>query len=224
MRAALSLKIFWFLNSLFFIGAAGLTLPPNQGIDAPNSLTFVSVNASNPSNNQICTSSFIWTGSAGPPSEFEVDCYRAWQGFLTTDFETYKQTRFEFSQLGLTDAWPGVVKMATPRRYINNSCTIALVTMAEVPRGILPMEPRRPFPRSDLGTFSGFRRPVIAVRGICVIKENRVGWAKTGMHQNMALLIYGTNAPIEKMLPRGVEPSNYLNATTGVVVGLDDEA
>ena len=40
----------------------------------------------------------------------------------------------------------------------------------------------------------------------------------------MALLMYGTNAPIEKMLPRGLIPSNYLNATTGVVSGLDDTA
>ena len=120
MRAALLLKIFWFLNSFFFIGAAGLTLPPSQEIDAPDSLAFVSVNASNPSNNQICTSSFIWTGSAGPPSEFEEDCYNAWRGFLTTDFNTYKHTKFEFSQLGLTDTWPGVIKMATPRRYIKS--------------------------------------------------------------------------------------------------------
>ena len=53
--------------------------------------------------------------------------------------------------------------------------------MAEVPRGILPMEPPGPFPRSDLGTFSDFRRPIIAVRSNCVIKENRVGWAMTGI-------------------------------------------
>ena len=43
------------------------------------------------------------------------------------------------------------------------------------------MEPPGPFPRSDLGSFSDFRRPIIAVRGNCVIKDNLVGWAVTGM-------------------------------------------
>ncbi|KAM0794857.1 hypothetical protein BDR22DRAFT_639213 [Usnea florida] len=219
MRAALSLKMFWLLDAFFFIGAAGLTLPPNQEINAPDSLTTVSVNGSNPSDNQICTSSFIWIGSAGPPHEFEEDCYQAWQDFLTTDFTTYKHKRFEFSQLGLTDAWPGIPKMTTPRRYIRNSCTIALVTIAEVPGGVLPMEPPGPFPRSDLGSFSDFRRPIIAVRGNCVIRRQLVGWAVTGLHRDMAVLMYRTNAPIEKMLPRGTNPSNYLNATTEVVGG-----
>lgn len=120
MRAPSSLEVFSFLNSFLIIGAAGLTLPPNQEIDAPDSLTILSVNASDipiP----ICTSSFIWTGSAGPPYKFKDDCYQAWQSFLTTDYSAYKNRKFEFSQLGLTDAWPGVPKMATPRRYIKSA-------------------------------------------------------------------------------------------------------
>ena len=43
------------------------------------------------------------------------------------------------------------------------------------------MEPPGPFPRSDLGSFSDFRRPIIAVRSNCVIRKQVVGWAVTGI-------------------------------------------
>lgn len=44
------------------------------------------------------------------------------------------------------------------------------------------------------------------------------------MLQAMAILIYSTNAPIDRIIPRGVFPSTLLNATAGAVDGLDTAA
>ena len=40
----------------------------------------------------------------------------------------------------------------------------------------------------------------------------------------MAILVFSTNAPVDRIIPRGVIPSNFLNATTGAVSGLDTVA
>lgn len=40
----------------------------------------------------------------------------------------------------------------------------------------------------------------------------------------MAILIYSTNAPIDRIIPRGVVPLNFVNATTAAVGGLDSAA
>lgn len=45
-----------------------------------------------------------------------------------------------------------------------------------------------------------------------------------GMLQAMAVLLYSTNAPIDRIIPRGVFPSTLLNATAGAVDGLDTAA
>ena len=37
----------------------------------------------------------------------------------------------------------------------------------------------------------------------------------------MAILMFTTQAAIDRMIPRGVIPSNLLNTTTGAVGGLD---
>ncbi|KAF6218772.1 hypothetical protein HO133_005315 [Letharia lupina] len=153
-----------------------------------------------------CTSSLIWVGSTGYDSEFKDNCFQAWRRFLSSDFALYKNTEFEFLHPGVTPSHPDVPKMATPRRYIMKSCTVALANLADIPIGILPTEPPGPFPRSDLGRFVDFRSPIIAVRTGCLGMRKEVGWAAVGRQQAMAILVFSTSAPIDRMIPRGVIP------------------
>lgn len=180
MGALSMLRFFCLLTVYLTIGIAGLTLPLNQAVDSPGSLTMVSPNVTDPNTVALCTSSLIWTGSTGYDYEFTNDCYQAWQTFLQTDFASYKSIKFEFLHQGLTPAYPGVRKMATPRRYIKNSCTIAIANIADIPKGILPNEPPGPFPLSDLGRFSDFRLPISVVRAGCLGEKKELGWAVTG--------------------------------------------
>lgn len=61
-----------------------------------------------------------------------------------------------------------------------DTCTIAIVNLADVPAGILPDEPPGPFPRSDLARFGDFRSSMHAVRTGCVGRRKETGWAVAG--------------------------------------------
>lgn len=193
------LKAFCFVTGCLTVGIAGLTLPLDPGLDSPDSLTTVSLNESNhPAVEGLCTSSLLWVGSTSIGSQLTTDCFLAWKLFLK-DFSIYKNIQFEFLQQGATASYPGTVKMATPRRYINSEsnihvgtkivwlimrrldlCTIAIVNLADIPRGILPSQPPGPFPRSDLGRFTDFRTAIVAVRAGCLGRRKEVGWAVSG--------------------------------------------
>lgn len=199
MRVFFSLESFCLLTLCWTLGAAGLTLPPNQAIDSPGSLTMQSLNTTNPPAVELCTSSLIWTGGTGYDYELTDDCFQAWQTFLHTDLATHMSAEFEFAQQGLAPAHPGIPYMATPRRYIKSestehlvdnfmslitrrpgSCTIAIANIADIPRGILPNQSPGPFPRSDLGRFADFRLPISTVRANCLGRRKMLGWAAVG--------------------------------------------
>ena len=118
------LKAFCFLTCSLTVGIAALTLPLNQALDGLDSLTTVPLNASNPvAVEALCTSSLLWVGSTSCDSQLTTDCYLAWKSFVT-ELAEYKSTQFEFLQQGVTPSYPGSVKMATPRRYINSESTV----------------------------------------------------------------------------------------------------
>lgn len=117
------LMAFCFLTGYLTVGIASLTLPLNQGLDSIDSLTTLSLNVSSPAVQEFCTSSLIWVGSTSCDSQLTTDCFLAWKSFMT-DFAEYKNVQFEFLQQGVTPAYPGLVKMATPRRYINSESTL----------------------------------------------------------------------------------------------------
>ena len=188
-----------FLTSYLIRGSAGLALPLNQVLDSPNSLTITSLNVSDPEEGELCTSSLIWTGNTGFDAAFTEDCYQAQRKFQLTDLTMYKGLQFEFLMRGVTPAFSGTPKMATPRRYITSestvhlgcklisltrrcpdSCTLAIANVADIPRGILPDEPPGPFPRSDLARFSQIRNSMILVRSGCLGRKKKSGWAVVG--------------------------------------------
>lgn len=126
MGVLVILGIFCFHTVYLTIGTAALTLPLDQALDSPGSLTTISLNVSNPAAKEVCTSSLIWTGSRGYDAGFTNDCYQAWRKFLATDFTKYRSTDYEFLQQGVTPSHLGVPKMATPRRYVASDSTVHL--------------------------------------------------------------------------------------------------
>lgn len=118
MGALFLLEVFCFLTVYLTISTAGLTLPLNQALDSPGSLTTTSLNVSNADALPRCTGSLIWTGSTGYDAQFTENCYRAWRIFFMADFRVHKNAEFEFLQQGVTASYPGLPKMATPRRYV----------------------------------------------------------------------------------------------------------
>lgn len=188
-----------FLTPYLISGSAGFALPLNQELDSPNSLTITSPNVSAPRGVELCTSSLIWTGSTGYDAAFTEDCYHAQREFQMTDLKTYRALQYEFLMQGVKPVFPGIPKMATPRRYVksestfhlecklipltrrcSDSCTLAIANLADIPSGILPEEPPGPFPRSDLARFNDIRLSMIAVRAGCLGKKNKSGWAIVG--------------------------------------------
>ena len=200
-------KISCFLTAYLITSAAGLALPLNHALRSSDSLDTVFSNVSNPNMVEMCTSSLMWIGGTSYDYIFTDNCYQAWKTFLATDMVTHMSTEFEFLQQGVTPSFPGIPKMATPRRYVKgestihpecmitsltrrcpDSCTLAIVNIVDVPNGILPVEPPGPFPRSDLGRFSEIRKPMIAVRAGCLGRRKEAGWAIAGMYISNGLL------------------------------------
>lgn len=119
------LKAFCFLIGYLTVGIAGLSLPLDQGIDSPDSLSTISLNVSKPGPpEERCTSSLLWIGTTIFDSHLTTDCFLAWKSFLSTDFETYKNIEFEFVQQGVTPSHPGSPTMATPRRYVHGETIV----------------------------------------------------------------------------------------------------
>lgn len=78
-----------------------------------------------------------------------------------------QKIRLECSVIPLTIRCPG-------------SCTIAIVNIVDIPRGILPAQSSEPVPRSDAGQLGDFKDSIVALRGRCVGEEKQAGWAVAG--------------------------------------------
>ena len=117
------LKAFCFLTGCLTVGIAGLTLPLDQGLDSPDSLTTVSMNVSKPDAEELCTSSLLWIGSTSFDVQLTTDCFLMWKLFLK-DFARYKDLQFEFLQKGATPSHPLSVKIAPPRRYVSSESIV----------------------------------------------------------------------------------------------------
>lgn len=199
MGVASLLEVFFLLTAYLSTGAISLTLPLNQAFGRPVSPTTALLNASDQMVAEKCTSSSLWTGGWDYSRDFAYDCFKAYDIFLDTDARSYSGIEFEFLQPGAAPSYPNLPKMATPRRYLKGeskihlecsvipltircpgSCTIAIVNIVDIPRGILPAQSSEPVPRSDAGQLGDFKDSIVALRGRCVGEEKQAGWAVAG--------------------------------------------
>lgn len=199
MGVASLLELLFLLTAYLSTGATSLTLPLNQAYGRPVSPTTPLLNSSDLMVAEKCTSSPLWTGDWDYSRDFTYYCFQAYKTFLRKDADRYSGIEFEFLRPGAASFFTNLPKMATPRRYVKGestihlecrvipltmrcpgSCTIAIVNIVDIPRGILPAQSSEPVPRSDAGQLSDFRIPMMGLRGQCVGEEKQAGWAVAG--------------------------------------------
>ena len=199
MGVASLLELSFLLTAYLSTGATSLTLPLNQAFGRPVSPTTTLLNTSDLTVAEKCTNSPLWTGGSDYGRDFADYCLQAYRIFLFTDARIYSGIEFEFLQPGAAPSFPNLPKMATPRRYVKGestvllefsvilltmrclgSCTIAIVNIVDIPRGILPAQSSEPVPRSDVGQFGDFKNSMTALRRRCVGEEKQAGWAVAG--------------------------------------------
>ncbi len=101
-------------------------------------------------------------------------------------------------------------------------------------------------PATDISSYSDIWQAVDAIWQECLIDDQSLGWAisgkryfsaivkllensadcnivRTGVSSALAVLVFGTNSPIDQEIPYGVHPLAIQNLTNGGTVSIAEE-
>ncbi|KAL2040559.1 hypothetical protein N7G274_006538 [Stereocaulon virgatum] len=97
------------------------------------------------------------------------------------DFLTHDNVPYEFLSEGARPSESRMKTMELPRRYSFGTCTWAIVSLADIPMGLLPAGPTGSFPKSDVAHWDDFYAP--SLYGLdfqCSRNLHNVGYAIVG--------------------------------------------
>ena len=155
-----------FLNTILVFWARIATALPTSDLKINHTLHTANTNLSS---SLQCIESPDWA----TPSFRPFDCWSAIETFTTTEVWNHGGTIYEFLSASLVPVYPQFA-ISTPRKYVYNSCTMAIVMMADFSPQSIP--PGITFPRTDLCRFAEIDTAVKNVRDGCLAillgKEN----------------------------------------------------
>jgi len=132
-----------------------------------------------------------------------ADCEQALSK-LSAEEKVHGGRIFEFESPGASRQFPGTMRISTPRKYVNSTCTIALVMMKDFLPGMIPgssLPPRFQWRVGDLATFPEARHLAKVRINTCCRYQNRAGWTNMGqVGKGVGVFVLATGSVLDQYI------------------------
>lgn len=132
-----------------------------------------------------------------------ADCEQALSK-LSAEAKVHGSRIFEFDTPGASRQFPGAMRISTPRKYVDSTCTIALVMMKDFLPGMIPgssLPPPFQWRVADLATFPKARDLAKVRINACCWHHNRAGWTNMGhLGKGVGVFVLATGSVLDQYI------------------------